>query len=76
MRTVAEEQFEAYLLESGIEGGEDHEPDLGGGPEERRPDYRVSRGDAAAIIELKGFESSSLEEALGGGGGVVIRNAS
>jgi len=71
-KTLAEQQFETYLLESGIKGGEDHEPDLGGGLEERRPDYRVSRGDAAAIIELKGFETSPVEEALGGG--VVIRD--
>jgi hypothetical protein len=72
LKTPAEHQFEAYLREVGISGGEDHQPDLGGGSEARRPDYRVSRGDAAAIIELKGFETSPVEDALERGGGMVI----
>jgi hypothetical protein len=76
LKSPAEHQFEAYLHESYIGGHEDHQPDLGGGPEARRPDYRVNRGEAAAIIELKGFETSAMEEALARGGGVVIRDAS
>jgi hypothetical protein len=76
LKTPAEHQFETYLLEVGIDGGAYHQPDLGGGAEARRPDYRVSRGNAVAIIELKGFESSSIEDALMRGGGVVIRDAS
>ncbi|HKZ14113.1 MAG TPA: hypothetical protein VJL81_09750 [Solirubrobacterales bacterium] len=76
MKTAAENQFETYLRESGVDGHEDHQPDLGGGPGARRPDYRVTRAEAAAIIELKGFETSSMEDALARGGGVVIRDAS
>jgi hypothetical protein len=76
VKTCAEHQFEAYLREAGVAGHEDHQPDLGGGPGSRRPDYRVTRGEAAAIIELKGFETSSVEDVLVRGGGVVIRDAS
>ncbi|MBS1886122.1 MAG: hypothetical protein JSU06_02950 [Actinobacteria bacterium] len=76
MKTPAERQFETYLRESGVDGHEDHQPDLGGGPGARRPDYLVTRGEAAAIIELKGFENSPLEDALARGRGVVIRDAS
>jgi hypothetical protein len=72
----AEEQFERYLREAGISGGENHQPDLGGGVGARRPDYRVGRGRAAAIVEVKGFESCAAEEALRRGGGVVMRNGS
>jgi hypothetical protein len=75
-KTPAEHQFETYLRESGIGGHDDHQPDLGGGPGARRPDYRVVRGGAAAIVELKGFETSAMEDALACGGGVVIRDAS
>jgi hypothetical protein len=75
-KSDAESQFEAYLIAAGIGGGEDHEPDLGGGVGARRPDYRVSLDDAAAIIELKGFETSPVEDALQRGGGVVIRDQS
>ncbi len=76
LKTPAERQFETYLRESDVSGHEDHQPDLGGGPEARRPDYRVTRGEAAAIVELKGFETSAMEDALARGGGVVIRDAS
>jgi len=75
-KSPAEHQFETYLRESDIAGHDDHQPDLGGGPGARRPDYRVSRGEAAAIIELKGFESSAMEDELARGGGVAIRDAS
>lgn len=74
LKNHAEQQFETYLLESGITGGDMHQPDLEGGAEARRPDYRISRGTAAAIIELKGFENSPVEEELRRGGGVVIRD--
>jgi hypothetical protein len=76
LKTPSEDQFETYLREAGISGGEDHQPDLGGGPGARRPDYRVSRDDIAAIIELKGFETSPLEDALECGGGFMVRDAS
>lgn len=75
LKTPAEHQFENYLFDVGIDGGDDHQPDLGGGAEARRPDYRVSRVGDAAIIELKEFASSSLEDALERGRGVVIRDA-
>ncbi|HEY2717363.1 MAG TPA: hypothetical protein VGI73_14185 [Solirubrobacterales bacterium] len=75
-KTPSECQFEAYLLEVGVDGGENHQPNLGGDPEAPRPDYRINRGDAAAIIELKGFERSAAEDALiASDGGVVIRDA-
>lgn len=76
LKTPAERQFETYLCEVGIAGGDDHHPDLGGGSDARRPDYRISRGDAAAIIELKGFETSPLEDALKASGGFVVRGTS
>jgi hypothetical protein len=75
-KDAAEEQFERYLLEAGISGGGNHQPDLGGGCAVRRPDYRINRGNAAAIVEVKGFERSSVEDALCRGGGVVIRDES
>jgi hypothetical protein len=72
----AEEQFERYLREVGLAGGEDHQPDLGGGAGARRPDYRISRGgEAAAIVEVKGFEKCAVEEELRRGRGVVICDA-
>lgn len=74
LKTPAECQFETYLRDVGIDGGDDHEPDLGGGSDARRPDYRVSRGNTAAIIELKGFESSPIEEALEDSGGFLVRD--
>jgi hypothetical protein len=53
LKTPAERQFETYLRDVGIDGGDDHEPDLGGGSDARRPDYRVSRGNTAAIISQR-----------------------
>jgi hypothetical protein len=75
-KNPAEEQFERYLREVGIDGGDDHQPDLGGGEGAPRPDYRIARGESAAIVEVKGFESCAVEDALRRGGGVVIRDAS
>jgi hypothetical protein len=75
VKNPAEEQFERYLREVGIAGGENHQPDLGGGAGARRPDYRISRGASAAIVEVKGFEKCAAEDALRRGGGVVIRDA-
>jgi hypothetical protein len=75
IKDPAEEQFERYLREVGIAGGDIHQPDLGGGAEARRPDYRISRGGAAAIVEVKGFKKCAAEEELWRAGGVVIRNA-
>ncbi len=71
-----EEQFERYLREAGIDGGDIHQPDLGGGHRAPRPDYRISNGKGAAIVEVKGFEKSAAEDALRHGTGVVIRDAS
>lgn len=74
-RNPAEQQFESYLRTVGLDGGDDHQPDLGGGPCSRRPDYRIQRGESAAIVEVKAFETSAMEDALDRGGGVVIRDA-
>jgi hypothetical protein len=71
LKTPAEHQFETYLFGVGLDGADDHEPDLGG---EKRPDYRVSRGEAAVIIELKGFESSPLEMALEASSDFLVRD--
>lgn len=67
---LAEAQFETYLKEHGIAGGNDHHPDLGGG---KKPDYRISRGTSGAIVEVKGFEISRLHDRLSEstGGGVL-----
>lgn len=67
---LAEAQFETYLEEHGIAGGDDHHPDLGG---DKKPDYRISRGTSAAIVEVKGFETSRLHDRLSEstGGGVL-----
>jgi hypothetical protein len=75
-KNAAEEQFERYLREAGISGGENHEPDLGAEDGAPRPDYRIARGRTAAIVEVKGFEKSAVEEALVQGGGVIIRDGS
>jgi hypothetical protein len=66
---LAEAQFEAYLEERGIAGGDDHHPDLGG---KKRPDYRISRGSSAVIVEIKGFTTSRMQDRLEGSTGTVI----
>jgi len=65
----AEAQFEAYLEERGITGAEDHHPDLGG---DKKPDYRISRGGPAAIVELKGITTSRMQERVTGSKGSMV----
>jgi hypothetical protein len=57
-KETSELWFEEYLRERGLEGGDDHHPNLGPG---RRPDYRVSRGADAVICEVKEFTDSKLD---------------
>jgi hypothetical protein len=48
----SEEWFEQYLRDTGHEGADEPEPDLGG---TKRPDYLVARHGARAIVEVKEF---------------------
>jgi hypothetical protein len=72
-KSAAEILFERYLAEHGLAGGDEHQPDLGGSANARRPDYRVAKGASAAIVELKAFESSALEDALAASTGYLAR---
>lgn len=63
--TESEVWLQRYAAEHGLEGGDDHQPDLGGS---RRPDFRLSSGQNAAIVEVKEFESTYLDTALKGVG--------
>lgn len=56
-KETSELWFERYLRDHGLDGGDDHHPDLGVG---RRPDYRVSRGRDSAICEVKEFTTSKM----------------
>lgn len=60
-RKTSEVWFERYASERSLEGAEDHQPDLGGGA---RPDFRVYRNGASAIVEVKEFETSVLDRRL------------
>ncbi len=51
--------FEAYLREHGIDGADDHHPDVGSS---FRPDYRVHWGDDSAICEVKEFKTTKADE--------------
>jgi hypothetical protein len=53
--------LERYAAEHGLEGGDDHQPDLDGSAE---PDFRLTRGGSAAIVEVKEFESTYLDTTL------------
>ncbi len=68
-KNLAETQFEAYLAERGIAGGEDHHPELGAA---KNPDYRISRDGPPAIVELKGCENSRMHERLLGSRGAMV----
>lgn len=57
----------AYATQHGLDGASDHEPDLGGGPDAPRPDFRLSRGSSAAIVELKEYERSVLDDQMKSG---------
>jgi hypothetical protein len=59
--TESEVWLERYAAEHGLEGGDEHQPDLGGS---RRPDFRLARGTNAAIVEVKEFESAYLDTTL------------
>ncbi len=58
-RTTSELWFEAYLREHGIDGADDHHPDVGSS---LRPDYRVQWGDDSAIFEAKEFKTTKADE--------------
>jgi len=60
-RQQSELWFEEYAAERGLEGGDTHQPDLGG---PARPDYRVRLDRAGAICEVKEFTTLSLERRL------------
>lgn len=66
MPTTAENEsevwFERYAAEHGLEGGDEHQPDLGGGSDTPQPDFRVRKGDSSAIVEVKEFETSVLNQ--------------
>jgi hypothetical protein len=68
-KNPAETQFEAYLAERGIAGGEDHHPELGA---DKKPDYRINRDGPPAIVELKGCEVSRMQERLHGSRGAMM----
>jgi hypothetical protein len=53
--------LERHAAEPGLEGGDDHQPDLGGSAE---PDFRLTRGESAAIVEVKEFEPTYLDTTL------------
>jgi len=63
-----EKQLAAYAAQQGLDGHDDHEPDLGGAPGKPQPDFRLSRGGSAAIIEVKEYESSVLHDRMQDGG--------
>jgi hypothetical protein len=54
----SEEWFEQYLRDTGHDGADEPEPDLGG---TKRPDYLVQKNGARAIVEVKEFEVSDHE---------------
>jgi hypothetical protein len=61
-KTQSELWLERYAAEHGLAGADDQHPDLGG--DGHRPDYRLSRGQSAAIVEVKEFDSAYLDSAL------------
>jgi hypothetical protein len=63
-----EEQMAAYARQHGLDGADDQEPDLGGGAGAPRPDFRLSRGDSTAIVEVKEYERSVLDDRMKDGG--------
>lgn len=61
-QTQSELWLKSYADEHGLVGGDDQHPDLGA--DGKRPDYRLSRGECAAIVEVKEFDSAYLDTAL------------
>jgi len=70
-KQLAEEWFEDYLRERGLDGGDDQHPDLGGGLKAPRPDYRISGGTEGAICEVKGFTNSKANRRMAEATGAV-----
>jgi len=54
--------FETYLHETGHLGGEAHEPELHTGS--TNPDYRVEKGGASAVCDIKEFKDSALHRGI------------
>jgi hypothetical protein len=59
--TESEVWFQHYAAEQGLQGADNHQPDLGGSA---RPDFHVSSGGSGVICEVKEFTTSSLERRL------------
>jgi hypothetical protein len=57
----------AYARQHGLGGADDHEPNLGGDEGSPRPDFRLSRGGSAAIVEVKEYETSALDDRMKSG---------
>ena len=66
VKEISEDWFERYLVDHDVNGGNDHHPDLGVG---KKPDYRISRGSAGAICEIKEFTTSGMEKRFAGAAG-------
>lgn len=64
VQNESEVWLERYAAEHGLAGSDEHQPDLGGGPDAPRPDFRLRRGQSSAIIEVKEFETSTLHRRL------------
>lgn len=60
--------MERYAADHGLDGADDHQPDLRGGEGAPRPDYRFSRGTSSAIVEVKESETSTLDKRPRGAG--------
>jgi hypothetical protein len=59
-KEISEDWFERYLVDHGVDGGDDHHPDLG---VSKKPDYRISRDSSnGAICEVKEFTTSGMEK--------------
>jgi hypothetical protein len=57
--TPADDWFEGYLRREGLEGADEHEPELG---VSKRPDFLVASGSSQAVCEVKQFETSAMEK--------------
>jgi hypothetical protein len=57
-RTLADEWFEGYLRQEGLQGADEHEPDLG---VNTRPDFLIAGGPHQAVCEVKQFETSGMQ---------------
>lgn len=64
IQNESEVWLERYAAEHGLAGGDRHQPDLRGGSDAPKPDFRLRRGQSSAIIEVKEFETSTLHRRL------------